>query len=169
MTLSNLIKKGGLAKAATATPATVATVTNCSASCVAIVAGVAVAAKPEPLHELSEEEESSIRAWLEYIEETDPVIIAEVMTKCQSGAEARGYCLEQSKQVPPEPEPDYTTTCGACRHFERTSHPRLGHCSKGEPEAIAGLWDTDHRYCEQYLSGPEQSDNGRSISIKANI
>ena len=33
--------------------------------------------------------------------------------------------------------------CGACIHFERVSepleHPHLGHCTRGEPEPIAGL------------------------------
>lgn len=41
--------------------------------------------------------------------------------------------------------------CGDCRHFERTAHPHLGHCTKGEPEAAAGLWDTDRRHCKRYL------------------
>lgn len=41
--------------------------------------------------------------------------------------------------------------CGACAHFERIDHPNLGHCGKGEPEAIAGLWDRDRRYCERFL------------------
>jgi hypothetical protein len=40
--------------------------------------------------------------------------------------------------------------CGDCIHFERIDHPHLGHCAKGEPKAIAGLWDSDRRYCEKY-------------------
>ena len=42
-------------------------------------------------------------------------------------------------------------TCGACRHFRRIEHPHLGHCAVGEPEAIAGLWDTDRRGCDRWL------------------
>lgn len=42
--------------------------------------------------------------------------------------------------------------CGNCIHFERIHHPHLGHCAKGEPEAIAGLWDTDQRYCERFFA-----------------
>lgn len=42
-------------------------------------------------------------------------------------------------------------TCGACRHFRRIEHPHLGHCAVGEPEAIAGLWDTDRRGCARWL------------------
>lgn len=44
--------------------------------------------------------------------------------------------------------------CNDCIHFERTSHPNLGHCAKGELEAIAGLWDTDQRYCKRFLPNP---------------
>jgi len=50
----------------------------------------------------------------------------------------------------PIPRPQ-SVNCGECSHFERTDHPHLGHCAKGEPEAIAGLWDTDRRWCESYV------------------
>jgi len=54
----------------------------------------------------------------------------------------------------PIPRPG-SVRCGECRHFERVrqpySHPHLGHCAKGEPGAIAGLWDSDRRYCLYYL------------------
>jgi len=99
---------------------------------------------------MTAKEERAIRAWLEYIEETDPKIIAEVIDKCQRDDEARPYFLTRAEEVPPPPEPDYTATCGACRHLQRIDHPNLGHCEKGEPEAPAGLWDTDSRWCEQY-------------------
>ena len=42
-------------------------------------------------------------------------------------------------------------TCGTCRHFRRIDYPHLGHCAAGEPEAIAGLWDTDGRGCARWL------------------
>jgi hypothetical protein len=48
--------------------------------------------------------------------------------------------------------------CGDCIHFERITkplnHPNLGHCAKGQPEAIAGLWNTDRRYCERFTPAP---------------
>ncbi|MEX0963783.1 MAG: hypothetical protein WDZ52_07060 [Pseudohongiellaceae bacterium] len=157
MTLSALIKKGGLAKAMTATPATIATQEMDNTVTVAPVATVAVAVKPEPLPKLSPGQETAIRAWLAHIEETDSAVIADLLAKCAANPEARAYCLEQAKQVPPAPEPDYTATCAACRYFQRTNHPHLGHCTKGEPEAIAGLWDSDRRYCEQFLTGTKQS------------
>lgn len=113
----------------------------------------AVAAEPvtliirRPLEPLTASEEAAIRAWLALIEETDPAIIAGVLARCQSDARARAYCLLQARELPP---PDYTATCGACRHFQRIDHPNLGHCAQGEPEAPAGLWDTDRRWCEKF-------------------
>lgn len=54
----------------------------------------------------------------------------------------------------PIPRP-CSVQCSDCIHFERIDHPNLGHCAKGEPEAIAGLWDTDRRYCERFLPEPK--------------
>ena len=53
----------------------------------------------------------------------------------------------------------HAVRCGECIHFQRTDHPHLGHCARGEPEAIAGLWDTDRRYCERHLPSSASSDN----------
>lgn len=61
----------------------------------------------------------------------------------------------------PIPRP-HAVRCQYCTHFRRTDHPHLGHCAKGEPEAIAGLWDTDRRYCQRYLPHPEPGDNDGS-------
>ena len=141
MTLSALIRKRELA---TVTVATTATQDRTQGRTVAKVASVAVASQIFP------EEESAIRAWLAHINETDPSIIADVITKCGIYAETRAWCLELARQIPPAPEPDYTAICKACRHFQRTSHPHFGHCSQGEPEAIVGLYDTDSRWCLKY-------------------
>ncbi len=51
----------------------------------------------------------------------------------------------------PIPRPQ-SVRCGDCAHFERIDHPHLGHCAKGEPEVIAGLWDTEQRACSQWQS-----------------
>jgi hypothetical protein len=53
----------------------------------------------------------------------------------------------------PIPRP-CSVQCGDCIHFERIDHPHLGHCAKGEPEAIAGLWGSDRRHCARYLPRP---------------
>ena len=50
----------------------------------------------------------------------------------------------------PIPRP-HNVHCGDCVHFKRISHPNLGHCAKGEPEAAVGLWDTDRRSCNRFL------------------
>ncbi len=160
MTLSALIKKGGLTGAMTATPATPATQEANIPTTVAPVATVAVAEKPEPLPKLSPDEEAIIRAWLAHIEETDPVTIAEVLNKCRSDLDARRYFLKRSEEVPDSVTVNHPVICGDCIHFERIDHPHLGHCAKGEPEAIAGLWDTDRRYCERFLPRPQQTNNG---------
>ena len=157
MSLSNLIRKGGLAKVATVTPATIATQETEQAVTVAPVATVAVAVNPGPPHELSAEEESSIRAWLAHIEETDTDIIAELLNKCCADSHARRYFLQRAEEVPETVTSNERITCGECVHFERIDHPRLGHCAKGEPEAIAGLWDSDRRYCDKFLACSKQS------------
>lgn len=63
------------------------------------------------------------------------------------------WCFNRAADKP-IPRPG-SVRCGECRHFERIrqpySHPHLGHCAVGEPEAIAGLWDSDRRYCLRYL------------------
>lgn len=51
----------------------------------------------------------------------------------------------------PIPHPQ-SVHCGDCAHFKRIDHPNLGHCAKGQPEAIAGLWDTDRRMCSRWQS-----------------
>lgn len=108
MILSALIRKGGLARSATATPATIATHQAGQASSVAAVATVTVAVKPESSiktkrepasTELTIDEESKIRAWLALIEETDSEIIAEVLEKCRSNIEARVYFLHRAEEV----------------------------------------------------------------------
>jgi len=167
MTLSALIKKGGLTGTMTATPATPATQEADKPVTVAPVATVAVAERAEPLTELSPDEESNILAWLTHIEETDPAIIAEVVDKCRNDPEARRYFLKRSEEVPEAVTLNHPKTCGECVHFERIDHPHLGHCVKGEPEAIAGLWDTDRRYCERFLPRPQQTHNDQPRPARA--
>ena len=109
MILSALIRKGGLARSATATPATIATQQAGQEESVAAVATVTVAVKPEPSIEpkkhppsleLLADEESRIRAWLTYIEETDSEIIAKVVGKCRSDNGVRVYFLHRAGGVP---------------------------------------------------------------------
>jgi hypothetical protein len=59
------------------------------------------------------------------------------------------------------PIPRPLVTCGTCRHFRRIDHPHLGHCAEGEPEAIAGLWDTDRRGCSRWL--PLEQNTGDEV------
>lgn len=167
MILSSLIKKGGLTGGMTATPATSATQEADKPVAVAPVATVAVAEMPEPIPELPPVDEANIRAWLAHIEETAPAIIAEVVDKGRNNLEARRYFLERSEEVPEPVTVNHPMTCGDCIHFERIDHPHLGHCARGEPEAIAGLWDTDRRYCERFLPRPQQIQNDQPRPARA--
>jgi len=107
-------------------------------------------ATQQPAAPMHAGEEKAIRAWLEHIEETDAEIIAEVVEKCQRGEEARDYFIKRVEEVPkPDPWPP-VIRCGVCINFKRIDHSHLGYCAKGEPQAIAGLWDTGRRYCQQY-------------------
>lgn len=106
---------------------------------------------------LTAKDETAIRAWLAHIEESDPVTIADMLAQCAADPDARTYCLKQARQIPLVPEPDHTATCGACRHFQRINHPNLGHCAKGEPEAPAGLWATDRRWCPLFSRDKQEN------------
>lgn len=64
------------------------------------------------------------------------------------------WCFNRADGLPiPRP---VAVTCGTCQHFTRIDHPHLGHCTKGEPEAIAGLWDTDRRCCARWLPSKQR-------------
>ena len=60
--------------------------------------------------------------------------------------------------------------CSNCNYFQRIEHPHLGHCEKSQPEAIAGLWDADPRYCEQFLPRPQRNhdDQLRLARVETN-
>lgn len=159
MTLSALIKKGGLAKAVTATLATTATQEADNPVTVAPVATVAVAQTPEALPELlSPDQEVSIRAWLAHIKETDPDIIAEVLAKCRNDLEDRRYFLKRSEEVPKPVTDNHSTHCNDCNHFEHIDYPHLGHCANSESEVSFGLWSTDRQYCEQWLPSKQNPE-----------
>ena len=150
MILSELIRKGGLGCTMTATSATTATQVVKQSLTVAPVASVAVALPPETIPELSNDEALSIRAWFEHIGETNQTIIDEIMEKCRDEIAVRQYLLRRSEEIP---EPDYfmqPLTCGSCGYFERIEHTHLGHCTKGRPEAIAGLRDDAKRWCDYH-------------------
>ncbi|MDR2164552.1 MAG: hypothetical protein LBO79_02760 [Zoogloeaceae bacterium] len=49
--------------------------------------------------ESDEKEETVIRAWLAMIEETDPAIIAEVMSRCREDSDARAYFVGRATKV----------------------------------------------------------------------
>lgn len=99
---------------------------------------------------MTAEDETEIRDWLAHIQETDPAMVADVLVRCEHDPRAREYTLKQASEMP-APAPPGPVRCADCRHFERTiHHPNLGHCSQGQPEAVAGLADLDLRWCGRF-------------------
>lgn len=98
MTLSSLIRKGGLARIATATPATDATEGAAATAGVAEVATVAVAARPLPT--MTAEQEAAVRAWLAHIEETNPCIIDDVLNGCRTDPDVLAYFALRALGIP---------------------------------------------------------------------
>jgi hypothetical protein len=165
MILVALIRKRESGRVATAIPAIAATQSKGVSITVARVATVAVAnptkTKTAPM---TAEEEKAIRAWLKHIEETDPELISELVEKCRDDQEARWYFLKRSKKVHKQTTIIRPVYCGDCIHFDRINHPHLGHCLKGEPEAIAGLWNSDSRDCDVFraLNKTQEDHDGDS-------
>lgn len=159
MILANLIRKGGLAQIATATPATLATQQAQSAATVAPVATVAVAKSQTPATAMTAEEETAIRAWLAHIEETDADIIAQVLNQCRADLEARAYFLRRADEVPrPLPDDDDRRHCAQCANIARS-----GLClAARRDEIIASRTyhpvDSLPRRCEGYAPGPNDPD-----------
>ncbi len=72
-----------------------------------------------------------------------------ILSWFQGETESCPWCRNRLEDKPiPRPQ---SVQCINCTHFKRTDHPALGHCARGEPEAIAGIWDTDLRYCLRFL------------------
>jgi hypothetical protein len=165
MTLSALMKKGGLCAVATAIPATAATEEGEKIGTVARVATVAVANPPSvkstPTAPMTADEESAIRAWLAHIEETDAAIIAVVLDQCRVDVEARGYFLRQAGEVPrPAPFDDDRRYCDQCKNLRRDV------CTIAEPKTGALVVANrgyrpvrePPRRCAGYAPGPDDPD-----------
>ena len=160
MSLLALIKKGGLEHVATMTAATIATLETKQVVTVANVATVTVTEQPEPgFYSLTLDEEYKIHTWLAHINETNQENIDNIINKCRTDLKVRFYLLKRSEETPHSLTVITPVACGNCTNLERINHPHLGHCTKGELEAIAGLWDDDHRYCESYIPTINQSIN----------
>lgn len=157
MDLTTLIKKGGLVPSMTATAATPATLEENKPVSVAPVATVAVAALSKPHPAMSQNEECRIHVWLAHINETNQDYINDVLNKCRADLNTRQYLLNRAKEVPETSVTFDLISCGDCSHFDRIEHPHLGHCAKGQPEAISGLWDDDKHLCDHYSPLPNQT------------
>lgn len=72
---------------------------------------------------------------------------------CSGKVQGCPWCWNRAADKP-IPRPD-AVRCADCVHFERFDHPNLGHCAKGQPEALAGLWDITARACDRHLPRPQ--------------
>jgi hypothetical protein len=61
--------------------------------------GATGASESLPFMPMTTEEETVIRAWLARIEESDPAIIAEVLTRCREDSDARAYFVGRATKV----------------------------------------------------------------------
>ena len=139
MSLADLIRgKSARDKFATATSATFATLAGERGRTVASVATVAVANPHKPIPEPIPASPAKVGAG------------GAAVTREPFDREAREEREERAVEEPPKPDPWRVTRCGDCGYFKRIDHPHLGHCATGEPEPLAGLWDSDQRYCAQY-------------------
>ena len=66
---------------------------------------------------LTVEHETTIRAWLAHIEETDPTIITKVLDRCRTEPETRAYFLWRAAEVPQPAHDDNRITCGQCANL----------------------------------------------------
>jgi len=136
MSLADLIRgKSARDKFATATSATFATLAGERGRTVASVATVAVANPHKPTPEPIPASPAKVGAG------------GAAVTREPFDREAREA---RAAEELPKPDPWRVTRCGDCGYFKRIDHPHLGHCATGEPEPLAGLWDSDRRYCAQY-------------------
>ncbi len=159
MTLSNLIRKGGLAQVATATPATLATQTTESTGIVAEVATVAVASPPVSAPTMTAVQETAIRVWLAHIEESDADIIADVLNQCRADVEARAYFLRRADEVPrPIPDDDDRRHCIQCANLAPSGLCLAARRGEIIASCIYRPMDRLPRRCEGYAPGPDDSD-----------
>ena len=108
---------------------------------------------------MSPGEESAIRAWLAHIEESDPAIIADLLEKCRTDADARSYFIGRAAEVPrPWGIDDDRRHCDQCANL--TGRGLCLAARRGEIVAnriYTPVRDLLHR-CEGYAPGPEDTD-----------
>lgn len=165
MSLRDLIRKGGLAKLATATPATIATDRQpVKGRAVAEVAAVAVASQPIPsdsssLTALTAEQADLIATWLARIGETDSQTIAEVMDQSREDPVCRATCLKMAEDIPRQGRcDDDRRHCHQCSN--RTLSGRCLAAYRGEIIASDTYCPVDDipRRCEGYVPRKDEAD-----------
>jgi hypothetical protein len=101
----------------------------------------------------------AIRAWLALIEETDPLVIAEVIAQCQQDAGVRDYFHARALAELPMPSafPDDRRTCDQCLNLKalRCQAARRGEINASRNyEPIRNL----PQRCEGYAPNADDPD-----------
>ena len=113
----------------------------------------------QALAPLTANEEIAIRAWLALIEETDPLVIAELIEQCQQDAGARDYFSARALAELPKPAAfaDDRRTCDQCVNLKAL---RCQAAKRGEINASRNyepIRDLPQR-CEGYAPNAEDPD-----------
>jgi hypothetical protein len=108
---------------------------------------------------LTANEEIAIRAWLALIEETDPLVIAELIAQCQQDAGARDYFSARALAELPKPAvfADDRRTCDQCTNLRGL---RCQAAKRGEVNASRNyepIRDLPQR-CEGYAPNADDLD-----------
>lgn len=105
-------------------------------------------------------EESTIRAWLAHIEETDEAIVARVLNRCQDDAGERDYFIRcaAAEQSSADPFADDRRDCDQCVNLTGR-----GTCLAARRGEIVAHRDYEPvrnlpRRCEGYIPGADDPD-----------
>lgn len=118
-----------------------------------------IAAANEVTAQMTAGEETAIRVWLIQIEETDPAIIADLLEKCRTDADAHDYFIRRARKVPrPIEFNDDRRRCERCANL--TGRGLCLAARRGEIVASAGYEPVRDlpRRCEGYAPRPEDTD-----------
>lgn len=132
MTLVELIRKSNSGKVATAIHAIPATQAR--------TVTVAFSAESVPVRPvaalMTTDTEAVIRAWLAHIEETDEIIIADVLERCRTCSDTLEYFLRRAEEVPFLDTEDDRVTCPECVSFinEKCYKPSEGRPWRTRPD-----------------------------------
>lgn len=103
-------------------------------------------------------QETTIRMWLRYIDESDPKIIAETINRCHVDIDAREFFLDRAREALGGIEP---VMCSECRHYEPDP---IGHGGIGS--WLVGAWTPKRGDRPLYQNANRICDDFKQIEVK---